>query len=219
MGTPDALFFDVDGVLIDSLLVKGEALADTFDDFPNSRQIVVDFHLVNGGVTRSKKIAALYRLLAGVEAPRQELDSRIARFADAARDRVVAADEITGAESAVRRWTTRCPLHAVSATPDDELKRILSSRGIRPYFRSIHGWPPAKDETIAGLLGWHGYSPNLCVLIGDSKEDLLASQRTGVRFVHVSAADTKALPGNHPTISDLQVLDSAIMRALADQPI
>lgn len=215
---PDALFFDVDGVLIDSIAIKGEALAETFNDFPNKHPSIIDFHHAHGGVTRTKKISMLYRLLAGVDASRQEIQERSAAFAQAVRQRVIAADEIPGAEAALRMWAPRCPLYAVSATPHDELKFILVARGIRPYFSSIHGWPPAKDEVIAQLLAKHGYASKRCVLIGDSQEDLLASRRTGVRFVHVRGSAAIDLPGSHPTINDLHGLDSAITMTLASHP-
>jgi len=216
---PDALFFDVDGVLIDSLLVKGEALADTFNDFPGSRQMVIGYHLNNGGVNRSTKIAAVYRLVAGTDPSQSELDSRIARFGNAVKDRVIAADEIAGAEAALCRWASQCPLYAVSATPHVELQEILHSRGIGQYFRGIHGWPPTKDEAIADLLHRHQHAPEYCALIGDSQEDLVASHRTGIKFVQVSAPAVKTFPGNHPNISDLNALDSAIFLALDHQSV
>ena len=211
---PDALFFDVDGVLIDSLQIKGEAFAYTFNDFPNSRRAVLDFHLANGGITRSQKISMIYRLLAGVEASQEEIQKRSARFGDNVQQRVVAAAEIPGANAALRRWALACPLYAVSATPDREISNVLTARGIESYFRGIHGWPPPKDRVISGIVNQQGYDANRCVLVGDSQEDLLASRSAGVRFVHVRAPATKVLLGGHPTISDLHDLDSAITMAL-----
>jgi beta-phosphoglucomutase-like phosphatase (HAD superfamily) len=214
---PDALFFDVDGVLIDSLAIKGEALAETFRDFPNSRQIVIDFHQANGGLTRTRKISMLYRLLAGADASKREIQERSARFGETVQQRVVAADEILGAEAALRWWAPKCPLYAVSATPSAELGFVLAARGIVHFFRGIRGWPPAKDKVISELLTEHGYAAQRCVLIGDSREDLLASRRSGVQFIHVCAPPNEALPGQHPTIGNLQALNSAISITVGDQ--
>lgn len=216
---PEALFLDVDGVLIDSMLVKGEALAETFHDFPDSRQLVIDFHFANGGVTRSTKIARLYHLLTGTKAPKREIQERCCKFSEKVREQVISAKEIPGALAALRWWAPRCPLYAVSATPREELQTILEARGIRRHFSGIYGWPPSKGEVIAGLLDTHGYIAKQCVLIGDTNEDLIASRLVGVRFVHVRAQDMTSLPGTHPTITDLHGLNDAITMVLRNQAV
>lgn len=219
ISVPEAIFFDVDGVLIDSLDIKGEALAETFHDFPNSHHIVTKFHYANGGVTRTKKIAELYRLLAGVDATELEIEERSAKFGAAVQQRVIDADEIAGAETALRWWTAQCPLYAVSATPSAELDIIVAARGMALYFSGVYGWPPSKDRVIEAILATQGYVAKRCILIGDSEEDLLASRRAGVHFVHVKAPTVKVLPGKHQTIADMHGLNSAISMALGDQPI
>ncbi len=216
---PEALFLDVDGVLIDSLLVKGEALAETFQDFPDSRQLAIDFHLANGGVTRSTKIARLYHLLTGTEAPKREIQERCSKFSETVRQQVISAREIPGALAALRWWAPRCPLYAVSATPREELRIILEARDIGHHFSGIYGWPPSKGGVISGLLDAHGYTATQCVLIGDTNEDLIASRLTDVRFVHVRAQDMEFLPGTHPTITDLHGLNDAITTVLCNPTI
>ena len=46
-GMPEAIFFDVDWVLIESLSVKGEAFALVFKDFPDDCDSIIDYHLAH----------------------------------------------------------------------------------------------------------------------------------------------------------------------------
>lgn len=215
---PQALLFDVDGVLIDSLDVKGEAFADVFSDVPDSRDTVVAFHRTHGGVTRSIKIGLLYERLMG-EAPAEvELETRVRSFGEAVRQRVIDAPEIEGAHAALERWSQRCPLHAVSATPSEELTVILKARGLAAFFTGIHGWPPAKADAVRALLSQYGYEPEWTVLVGDSHEDFAAAQKSGVRFVHLVAPGASAFEGPHPTIAQHIELDCAIAQTFGAAP-
>lgn len=211
---PQAILFDVDGVLIDSLTVKGEAFADVFDDIPDSRQTVVDFHLAHGGVTRSVKIANLHQQLLGIAPDSQDLDVRVRRFAERVRQRVIDAPEVPGARAALERWSERCPLHAVSATPNDEVFEILAARGVAGFFMSIHGWPPAKGDIVVSVLEQNTYEPRQTILVGDSHEDLTAALHAGAQFVHFQAPGAPSLEGTHQVISRHTQLDRAIEQAL-----
>jgi beta-phosphoglucomutase-like phosphatase (HAD superfamily) len=133
LNQPEAIFFDVDGVLIDSLAIKGDAFSRAFSDYPEARDRIIAFHLSNGGVNRSEKIARLFRLIVGREPSAQEVAVRMGQFSDSVFEGVVAAPEIRGAHAALEEWSERVPLHAVSATPTDELRRILDKRNIAKF--------------------------------------------------------------------------------------
>lgn len=211
---PDAIFFDVDGVLIDSMGVKGEAFAAAFDDRADLHDEIIAFHHARGGVTRSQKIAGIFELAFGRAPTSQELDARVAAFSDAVLQQVIVAPEIPGATRAVRRWADRAPLHAVSATPAAELVHVFAERGMTPSFTSVTGWPPHKSEIVASIIAQHGYRPGHCVLIGDSREDLASARACGVHFVQVSGSAASDLPESTVTVRDLTTLDDAVEQAL-----
>ncbi len=87
-----AVFFDVDGVLIDSLTAKGEAFANLFPT--QYRQDVMDFHLANGGLNRVEKIARISREIVGVNLSDDEVGSLVGTYFSAVQERVLTADEI-----------------------------------------------------------------------------------------------------------------------------
>lgn len=210
LATWDAVFFDVDGVLIDSMDVKGEAFADTFPEAPLMRGSILEYHLANGGVNRAQKFSDLHLIVFGREATNDELDERIGAFTARVEDRVVAAPEMPGATDALRLWSELCPLYAVSATPSDELQRILWRRKITPYFRSVAGWPPEKSQLISGIVLRDGLTPSRCVLVGDSKQDLEAAQRTGLHFVQMARSVEDSFVEEDRVITDLRELTVAL---------
>jgi phosphoglycolate phosphatase-like HAD superfamily hydrolase len=207
---PGAIFFDVDGVLIDSLAVKGDAFGRAFSDYPEAREEIIAFHLSHGGVTRSEKITRLFRLIVGREPSTQEISDRIRQFSSSVFEGVVAAPEIPGAHAALKEWSERVPLHAVSATPTDELRRILDRRNIAKFFTSVHGWPPEKESTIREIIAMRGYRSSACILVGDSREDLHAAIATSVQFIQVSPLAASEFDESDVVISDLHGLSAAV---------
>jgi HAD superfamily hydrolase (TIGR01549 family) len=211
---PQAIFFDVDGVLIDSLDIKGEAFARAFGEFPERHAEIVAIHLVHGGVTRSEKLELIFRTVFGRAPTTDELDARVEVFAATVVDAVIAAPEIRGASQALAQWSACAPLHAVSATPTEELAHILEQRGLTDFFTSVSGWPPRKPEAVRVLLVEHGYEPSRCILVGDSREDLEAAKSAGVRFVQVCRSVEMDFAESDRVIRDLIGLSDAIESVL-----
>lgn len=213
--TPDAIFFDVDGVLIDSMDIKGEAFATAFADRPDLHDAIVALHHAHGGVTRTAKIALISRSLLGVDPTSAELEARVAAFREAVVTQVVAAPEIAGAAEAVARWSARTQLHAVSATPADELQQIFDLRGMTAWFTTVQGWPPAKADSVDATITARGLDRARCILVGDSREDHAAAQATRIRFIQVRSAGVPEFGSGIESIPDLTELDRAIGAVLA----
>jgi len=211
---PEAIFFDVDGVLIDSLAVKGDAFSRAFSDYPEAREEIIAFHLSHGGVTRSDKITLLFRLIVGREPSAQEIADRIRQFSSSVFEGVVAAPEIPGARAALEEWSGKVALHAVSATPTDELRLIFDRRNITKFFTSVHGWPPKKELTVQYILTAYGYDPAACILVGDSREDLHAALAAGVSFIQISPPGESKFDESDVVIGDLRGLTAAVEVAM-----
>lgn len=207
---PEAIFFDVDGVLIDSLAIKGNAFSRAFSDFPDAHDEIVSFHFAHGGVNRREKIAALHHMIVGRAPSERELADRITSFAVAVVQGVVAAPEIPGAGAAVAEWSKKSTLYAVSATPTDELLTIFDRRDLTQYFRCVLGWPPHKELIIKEILDANGYIPSSCILVGDSFEDLQAAIGAGVMFIQVCPPGSTRFNESGEAIDDLRELSNAI---------
>ena len=207
---PEAIFFDVDGVLIDSMHVKGEAFADVFGGYPDHRVAIMAFHMEHGGVTRRDKIDRIAREVLGFCLAPEELDDLVTEFGKVVVDRVVAAPEIPGATLALTYWSHWTRLYAVSATPVEELRAILRDRGIADYFQVIEGAPISKSQAINSIATDQGYQRRNCVLVGDSRQDADSASESSVLFVQVCPSGGQLFPGADAVVPDLRTLDVAI---------
>lgn len=203
-----AVFFDVDGVLIDSLTAKGEAFANLFPT--QYRQDVMDFHLANGGLNRVEKIARISREIVGVNLSDDEVGSLVGTYSSAVQERVLAADEIPGATRALAAVSKWVPIHAVSAVPTSEVMNVLQHHNMLHFFTSVHGSPTPKAATIVSLTQQHSYLPSQCLFVGDSLHDRDAALEAGIPFIFVRSGERSAPPEAVCVVDDLRGLDSRV---------
>lgn len=182
----EALFFDFDGVLADSLEVKTMAFARLFE--PHGPEIVarvVDHHRSHGGVTRVDKFHHYYREFLHRPLGAEELTGLCQRFARLVVDEVVSAPEIAGAEAFLRSLPGELPCFVVSAAPEEEVHEIVQRRGWEGYFRELRGAPTKKKDNLKSLLEKYGYTPARCLFFGDAESDYLAARTCGVSFLGI----------------------------------
>jgi phosphoglycolate phosphatase-like HAD superfamily hydrolase len=79
--------------------------------------------------------------------------------------------------------------HLSSATPLVSLAWIVARRGWDGHFRSLHGCPAAKDETLAQLMAAHGTAPHEIAVVGDGDDDCASAAAFGCTFYPVGAAN------------------------------
>lgn len=186
MITWQALFFDFDGVLVDSVEVKTRAFARLFEAHgPAVAAQVVDYHRRHSGVTRRDKFRHFYQVFLHQPLGEEELEDLCRRFAALVVDEVVAAPEIPGAQAYLQRWHSRLPCFVVSAAPEDEIHEIVRRRGWSRYFREVLGAPTSKRENLAGLLQKHSLSAAHCRFFGDAESDYRVAQACGVPFMGI----------------------------------
>ena len=186
-----AVFFDFDGVILDSVNVKTNAFAAMFEQYGDKvvRQ-VVDYHLENGGVSRFEKFKFYYEKILNTELTEEILIKLGEDFSRLALDKVLHAPFIKGAKETLRLLKEKnIPAYVASGTPDEEIKYIISEKGLSHFFQEVHGSPRLKQEIIAQILNEKGYSPSLCLFIGDAMTDYSAATITGVQFLGIVPRD------------------------------
>ena len=190
----EAIIFDFDGVLVDSVNVKTNAFRDLYRQ--ESREIqkaVVDFHLDHGGLSRFEKIHHYETVLLGRDANKDILDSLAGQFADLVKDAVITAEVIPGAEEILEQFAGQMPLFVASGTPEVELIEIVERRGWSGYFRQLRGSPTHKSVLVAEILNSHGLKAQDCLMIGDAMTDYSAAHENGLQFIGITDSQ-----GQHP---------------------
>lgn len=216
--SPEAIFLDVDGVLIDSVGIKGVVLVEVFNDFPDSAERVLEFHRAHGGLTREIKVRQILQLLGNESPTESEVFDRVSHFTELVVERVIQAPEMPGTRTFLQEWSNRCPLHAVSATPDEELQRIMVARDLLSFFQRVSGWPPEKSESISQEIASGGFDPSQCILVGDSGEDYQAAMRASVHFIFFGAPTTGGQQASVPRITSWSAFGEAAA-AVLDQTV
>jgi len=181
-----ALFFDFDGVLVDSVEVKTTAFARMFE--PYGADIVaqvVDYHRRHGGMTRVDKFRYYYAELLKQPLSEARLAQLCDDFAKLVVDEVVAAPEITGAEEFLQVCLGRVSCLVISAAPAGELDEIINRRGLAGFFHEVHGAPGKKAEHLASILHRTGWAPSKCLFFGDAASDYNAARACDVPFLGV----------------------------------
>jgi beta-phosphoglucomutase-like phosphatase (HAD superfamily) len=196
-----ALFFDFDGVLADSVNVKTEAFGALYEEFGNDvRRKVVEHHLANGGMSRFDKFRHYHEEFLRTPMTEELMRTLCERFSGLVVDKVVAAPEIPGATAFVRAWATMTPCFVISATPEEEIRAIVQRRELAPLFREVCGAPTPKGQHVARLLAEHGFSPERCIFFGDALSDYRAALENGVAFLGVVPGPEAALVRAHPEV-------------------
>lgn len=203
-----ALVFDFDGVLVESMAIKGTAFHQLYRPFgAEVAELAVAHHVAHAGLSRRQKIRDFHRARLGAEPTAHELDALCQRFSELVEDAVVACAEVAGAKDVLEDRHRRLSLFVLSGTPQAELARIVQRRGLARYFTEVIGTPPEKPVSIRRLLRQHRWRPRQVLFVGDGVTDFRAARETGVRFLgRVRDGEASPFPPGTPVISDLRQL-------------
>lgn len=208
----DAIVFDFDGVLAESVNVKGDAFYALYEhEGPEIQQQVLDYHLAHGGVSRFDKIRYYEGTLLDRPATEEKVEEMANRFSVLVEKKVVASDWVKGAKDFLETYYTQIPLFVASATPQEELERIVENRGMTHYFKTVFGSPTKKAVHLDFVMREHGFAKHKTFMIGDTISDYNAAQEAGTQFI---GRNPPNLPSPFPegtiVIKDLTTLSDVL---------
>jgi len=188
----DLIVFDFDGTLCDSADVKTEAFYELYLDEYGSgfASTVRDYHLANTGLSRYDKIRHIERRLLGREPDEQRVEELAVRFSELVEQAVVDAPLFDGVYEFLSLRPTGTVVAVASATPTDELLRIVDRKGLSGFFDAVEGSPRSKTEIITGYLTAFNVEPRRAVMVGDQPSDLAGAHGTGVQALMIASDDT-----------------------------
>lgn len=178
------IIFDFDGVIVESVDIKTQAFADLFmGEGEELVRRVVEYHLFNGGVSRYEKIRHVYAEMLKRPLSEEEFESLCCSFTSLVFQRVAAAPYVPGALEFLQKHQRDSRIYLASATPLDELSRILRVRGIEGMFVRVFGAPTSKDDAVKQVMHETGALPEQMLFVGDALTDYQAAYDNGVPFV------------------------------------
>jgi phosphoglycolate phosphatase-like HAD superfamily hydrolase len=209
----DAIFFDCDGVLIDSVHVKERQFRAMMEErIPKHADAAMDYYWANGGTSRLAKFRWIWAHLVGSPLTETEVEALGREFQSRVVAGVVACPMLPGAKDFLDEYGVALPFFVLSGTPNDELNRVIEARRLRQYFREICGSPRTKTEIGRDLLERYGFDPERVWFVGDATTDLEAARNLGLHFVGIDGPHLTPFIGpSERLIKDLTMLEQAIL--------
>jgi len=177
------VFWDFDGVIKETVKLKGEAFADLF--FDNSQELAVkirEHHALHGGVSRFEKIP-LYLRWAGMSQDSKNVRRLCEKYSKLVFQKVLEAPWVPGVQELLRCNPWQQQFYLVTATPQTEMEAILAALDLTVVFKGVFGAPVKKTDAILRILEASGMPKDLCLLIGDSQTDKQAASIANIPFL------------------------------------
>jgi phosphoglycolate phosphatase-like HAD superfamily hydrolase len=187
------IFFDFDGVIKDSVKVKSESFEKLF--LPFGKKVanrIRTHHEGNNGMSRFDKLP-IYIEWAGLNPSQGLIDEYADKFSSLAIQKVIDSKWVDGILSYLENNQKRQQFFLVTATPQKEINYILTTLGIRQYFKEVIGSPTKKSEGIKFLINKHCINRRKSVMVGDSIHDYEASSDNLIDFILRKTDLNKAL--------------------------
>ncbi|RLA76457.1 MAG: HAD family hydrolase [Epsilonproteobacteria bacterium] len=178
------IIFDFDGVILDSIPVKAEAFRRLFQSY--DQDIVnkfIDFHLVNGGMSRYLKIRYFFEQLLSQDISEQKITQLAEKYSELtkkelAQQQYLIQDTLTFIKENHQKYN----MHIASGAAENDLRFICDRLNLSQYFLSVMGSPQHKNDLVKSIVDNYQYKKDETILIGDSVNDLEAAVANEIAF-------------------------------------
>lgn len=184
----DYVIFDCDGVILDSNLIKTEAFRQTLDFYPKEKiEVFIEYHKENAGISRQVKFKYFFDMIVQ-EKCSNIYNKALVDFGDICAESLRASPLIPGVVSFLDfLYKKDIPTYVVSGGSEIEIKDVFQRKGIYKYFKSIHGNPTSKRDSLR-YLNDSGSLRGRGLYFGDAELDWELANEFGLNFVFIAGA-------------------------------
>ena len=186
LGDYETIIFDCDGVLLNSNSLKTNAFYETAIRFgPEAAEMLREYHLNNGGISRFHKFAWLLEKLEyrekNIHCVLQEL---LVFYSKIVFDGLLNCEIVSGLHN-LRKLTPKSSWMVVSGSDQEELRGVLSHRGVLQLFDAgVFGSPANKNNIVFRERQLLNISPR-AIFFGDSRYDHEVACAFQIDFVFI----------------------------------
>lgn len=190
MNNPKVIFWDFDGVILDSNPIRDYGFLKCLEEYPKEEvDKLMAYHQANGGFSRYVKFRYFFEEIRGEQISEKEVDDWAQRFSKIVLNELVNPQLLIQENLCyIKENYQSIQMHLVSGSDQNELKYVCSQLGIDHYFQSIHGSPKPKKIWVKEIMELNEYEPNECLLVGDSVNDKEAAEFAKIKFKFFSHA-------------------------------
>jgi len=179
----DLIFWDFDGVIKESVSIKGEAFQSLFASSDKSlKEKILIHHHNNGGTSRYEKIKTYLRW-AGLPYEDNVVNDFAKKFSVIVKDKVIQSRWVPCVKDYISNNSNRQIFALVTATPDSEIKEILKLLNFRGNFDFVFGAPITKEAAIKEALLRTKINKDKAIFVGDAYSDYIAAKKNNIDFV------------------------------------
>ena len=176
------MFFDFDGVVLESGNIKTEAFLELYQGLGIDEEVKAH-HIANQGISRYEKFKWIAGNLLSVpytDAYEKEMGDK---FSSLVKQKVTQAAFVSGFPELIREIRMHDILCVIaSGTPQTELENIVKDRGLTSWFDEVHGSPKKKADIVEDVLERYGLDRESCLFYGDASTDHEAAENTNIDF-------------------------------------
>ena len=177
------IFWDFDGVIKDSVEVKGDAFESLFLSFGKKfSKKIRRHHEKNGGMSRFDKVS-IYLAWAGQDPTKRIVDQYADKFSQLVKQKVIDSSWVDGIKEYLQEHYDKQYFFLVTASPQLEIEYILDQLKIKLYFQKVIGSPINKGKAVESLLKEYDINPIQAIMVGDSISDYKAAESNHVAFI------------------------------------
>ena len=178
------ILWDFDGVILDSMKVRDEGFEIIFKDFEKNKvDQLIEYHRINGGLSRYVKIQYFYNEILGKEISNEQVLEYAEKFSEVMRARLIDPKNLIQESVAfIKENYKQYNFHIVSGSDQKELRFLCKELELDSYFISIYGSPTPKNDLVLNVINKFNYNKNNTCLIGDSINDFEAADKNKIKF-------------------------------------
>ncbi len=180
------LFFDCDGVILDSNSIKTKAFREVLNN--ENEELVEEFiyyHQKNQGIDRFKKLDFFFNTIKK-DFNHKEYILALKKYSKLCRVNLKKSNLVSGIENFLidaNKKNHSC--FVISGSEQNELRNVLKFKKLDKYFKGIYGSPLSKVENIKKVLLKNYINCN-DIFFGDAKSDMKAAEETNLKFIYIS---------------------------------
>tara|TARA_B100000949_G_C14286809_1_gene454704 strand:+ start:4412 stop:5014 length:603 start_codon:yes stop_codon:yes gene_type:complete len=179
------IFWDFDGVILDSMKVRDLGFYHIFREFELSKvELLMQYHRENGGLSRYVKIRHFFNEILQEPISDKLVMDYAEEFSFMMRNELTQKKYlIQETVEFIEKEHKNLNFHIVSGSDGNELRFLCKKLGLTSYFKTIDGSPIPKKELVNNILKTFSYEIKDTILIGDSINDYYAAKHNQIRFM------------------------------------
>jgi phosphoglycolate phosphatase-like HAD superfamily hydrolase len=207
----EAIIFDFDGVILESINIKSEAFAYIYSEYEKDIiEKIVAHHRANGGMSRYKKFQFYHKNFLNKKITQKDIKILDKKFSEFVMRKIRQVPFVEGVKNFIETHYQNYQMFISTGAPQYEVEKVAEIRNIKHFFKKIYGSPATKIEHIKSILLENNLHPSQVVFIGDGTTDKISANQTNLHFIaRISTVDS-ALKNEQYRINDFTEIEKIL---------